>query len=142
MAALGRVIIAHTLPHMRAAFAAAQETGRPLTLQTATGALRFAGAQYLLSLFTKAQAEYPEVAAILILNCDDAGAETVSAMRIGHTHIRSSAPAPLRGRLVDIAGQLGVAVVQGEPEAALDLRYTYRVEEACRGWLLEMPGLE
>lgn len=131
-----RVIIAHTLAHMREAFAAAQELQKPLVLQTATGALLFAGAQYLLTMFQKAQAEHPGVRAILILDCGDAGAETVSAMRIGHTHIRSEATEPLRSKLVDIAQQLGIVVVEGST-SALDLRYTYRVGEACRTWLSE-----
>ena len=136
MVSFGRVIIAHTLAHIREAFAAAQELGTPLILQTATGALRYAGAQYLLTMFHKAQSEYPQVRATLILNCDDAGAETVSAMRIGHTHIRSSASEGLREKLVDIAKQLGVIVVEGE-FAALDLRYSYRLNEACKKWLIE-----
>ncbi|MBY0407713.1 MAG: hypothetical protein K2Q01_08470, partial [Rickettsiales bacterium] len=61
-------------------------------------------------------------------------AETVSAMRTGHTHIRSTAEEPLRAKLMDIAGQLGVSVVEGTP-AALDLRFTYYVANACREWL-------
>jgi len=134
MAALGRVIIAHTLAHTRAAFGAAQAVQTPLVLQTATGALRFAGGQYLLSLFQKVQNEFPDVKALLILECDDAGAETVSAMRIGHTHIRSSAPDALRVKLVDIAQQLGVVVADDVPEV-LDLRFTYYVDDACKKWL-------
>jgi fructose/tagatose bisphosphate aldolase len=129
-----RVIITHTLAHMREAHEAARSLNTPLVLQTATGALRFAGAQYLLSMFAKARAEFPDVASILILNCDDAGAETISAMRIGHTHIRSSAAEQTRAKLVDIARQLGVTVVEGDYEA-LDLRYSYRVREACVQWL-------
>ena len=134
MAVFERVIIAHTLAHMRAAFGAAQAVQVPLVLQTATGALRFAGAQYLLAMFQKAQSEFPTVTAVLILNCDDAGAETVSAMRIGHTHIRTSAPAGLRVKLVDIAKQLRVTVVEGTPEV-LDLRFTYYLDDACKKWL-------
>ncbi len=140
MAAAGRVIIAHTLVHMREAFAAAHTLHTLLVLQTATGALRFAGAQYLLTMFQKAQAEFPAVRAVLILNCDDAGAETVSAMRIGHTHIRSSAPEILKAKLADIAQQLGVVMVEGVFEA-LDLRYTYKPAEACEKWLKEKAAV-
>lgn len=134
MGMFGRVIIAHNLAHMRAAFIAAHEAHTDLVLQTATGALRYAGGQYLLTLFQKVQAEFSDVKAVLILECDDAGAETVSAMRIGHTHIRSSAVDALRKKLVNIAQQLGVVVVEGEYES-LNLRYSYRVEEDCKKWL-------
>lgn len=137
MAAYGRVIIAHTFAHMRDAFAAAQDVQAALVLQTATGALRFAGAQYLLTMYEKAHALYPQVEAKLVLNCDDAGAETVSAMRVGHKYLRSDAPEGLKAKLVDIAGQLGVVMVEGE-YAALDLRYTYDVSDACKKWLVAL----
>lgn len=131
-----RIVIVHSFMHARDALAAAQALHRPIALQSATGAIRFAGGQYLLTMFQKAHALFPDVKAIFILDCDDAGAETISAMRIGHTHIRSSAAPPTRAKLVDIAKQLGVVVVDG-PWEALDLRYSYDVPDACRKWLQE-----
>ena len=134
MADYGRVIIAHTLIHMREAFAAADALQKPLVLQTATGALRFAGAQYLLTMYDKAHALYPNVSSVLVLNCGDAGAETVSAMRIGHKHIRCSAPDMLKAKLADIAQQLGVEMVEAA-YVSLDLRYTFKVADECKKWL-------
>ena len=46
----------------------------------------------------------------------------------------SSAPEGLRVKLLDIAQQLGVTVVEGTPEA-LDLRFTYYLDDACKKWL-------
>ncbi len=137
MTDFGRVIIAHTLAHMREAFKVAHELEVPLVLQTATGALRFAGAQYLLTMYEKAHMNYPDVVATLILNCDDAAAETISAMRIGHAYVRSTAAGPTREKLKDIALQLGVVWVEGEFQA-LDLRYTYQVYVNCKLWLLPL----
>ena len=128
------VIIAHNLVHMREAHAAAQALGVPLVLQTATGALRFAGAEYLLTTYRKARTMYPGVDSLLILQCDDAAAETIHAMRSGHTHIRTSAPEPTRSKLVNIAGQLGIVVADGE-FSALDLVYEYDTRGACMKWL-------
>lgn len=134
MADAPRVIIAHNLVHMREAHAIAQELGVKLWLQTATGALRFAGAEYLLTTYRKAQALYPGVDSTLILQCDDAGAETIHAMRSGHTHIRTRAPEPTRGKLVNIAQQLGIVVMEGD-SPALDLLFEYDTRGACRKWL-------
>lgn len=134
MADASRAIVCHTLAHMRAAFAAAAELKKPLTIQTATGALRFAGAEFLLATFKKARAEFPGVEAVLVLQCDDYAADTLHAMRSGHTHFRSSAPEPTYGKLKNIAQKLGLSLLEGEVQA-LDLVYEYDAAKACRAWL-------
>lgn len=83
----------------------------PVTLQSAPDALLYAGALYLLQMYVQEKEAFPEVEARFILDCGKAGAEAVTAMRIGHTHIRTHAPEPLRDKLLDIAAQLGVTVM-------------------------------
>lgn len=136
MADLSRVIIAHHLFHMRDAHCAAHELGTPLTLQTAAGALRFAGAAFLLSAYKQAHDLFPQVQSVLILDCGDAAAHAIQAMRIGHTHVRLASAPPTRTKLEDIARQLGVNVVEGE-YSALDLAYAYPVADSCRKWLTD-----
>ena len=101
-------IIVHTIDDVRAAL---QNATTPVTLQTAPDAIFYAGSLYLLLMFQSAKAEFPDTEAILILDCSDAGAEAISAMQMGHTHIRSSAAEPLRTKLRDIARQLNVIMV-------------------------------
>lgn len=131
---LKRVIICHNLAHMRLAFSAAAELGKPLVIQTAEGALRYAGAEYLLATFEKAKAEAPQVAATLVLDCDTATADALHAMRQGIKHLRMNAPEPARSKLLDIAAQLGTVVLEGEFEG-LNLLYEYKADEACKRWL-------
>jgi len=102
-----KIVIVHTIDDVRAALRSAQG---PITLQSAPDAIFYAGSLYLLTMFQQAKAEFPDVGAIFILDCGDAGAETISAMQIGHTHIRTSAPQPLRAKLSDIAKQLDVTI--------------------------------
>ncbi len=87
-------------------------TSRHTVLQSAPDAIFYAGPLYLLSMFAGAKREFAHVDAIFILDCADAGAQAVSAMQMGHTHIKSSAPAPLRAKLQDIAAQLDVVFMQ------------------------------
>jgi hypothetical protein len=134
---LGRVIICHTLAHMRAAFTAAKEANVPLVIQTATGGLRFAGAEYLKETFRKAAEEFPGVEAVLVLQCDDYAADTVQVMRGGQVHIRSHAPEPTYAKLRSIAGQVGAVRVEGDVQA-LDLKFEYDPLRACRAWLLKV----
>lgn len=102
-------IIVHTLDDIRVALKAAGE--KTIILQSAPHAIFYAGELYLHTMFKQASAEFPNAKAIFILDCADAGAQAISAMRIGHTHIRSHAPEPLRAKLQDIANQLGVALL-------------------------------
>lgn len=132
--ALNRVIIVHNILHMRHAFAAAVKTNRPLILQSACGAIRFAGAEYLKECFAQAQLEHPAVDAHFIIDCDDAGAFTIQAMRMGHAYIRSNAPSPLKEKLFNIAQKLDVVVADGAYES-LDLIYEYDAYGACMKWL-------
>lgn len=128
-------IIIHSIDDARAAFKAASDLGVALTLQSAPHAIFYAGGLYLLTLFQQAQSEFPDVAAIFILDCGDAGAETVSAMHMGHKHIRSSALAPLFTKLHDIAQQLGVQVIT-TPFETIDIRHDHNPIQKSKEWLV------
>ena len=97
-------IIVHTIDDVRAALQADPSA----CLQSAPDAIFYAGGLYLLTMFRQAKAEFPGSDAIFILDCADASAEALAAMRMGHSHIRSAATEPLRAKLSDIAQQSGV----------------------------------
>lgn len=103
------IIIVHTLDDVRAALKTS--SGHTVIMQSAPDAIFYAGALYLLTMFQQASAEYPDCKATFILDCADSGAQAISAMQMGHTHIRSSAAAPLFAKLQDIANQLGVVLL-------------------------------
>jgi fructose/tagatose bisphosphate aldolase len=132
-----RVIIIHTLEHARAALEAASEARMPVIVQSAPDAIHYAGSLYLLTLFRQARHSVPDADAIFILDADAAAAEAISAMQMGHTHLRSNAQSGLAGKISDIAAQLGVVMIAGEYEA-LDLLRHHDAKEACRKWLLAL----
>lgn len=122
-----RVIIAHTIEHVRAALAASR--GKPVILQSAPDAVHYAGSLYLLRMFEQARQEHPDAEAIFILDCRDAGATAIEAMRAGHKHIR-----PSEAKIADIARNHGVTVHDG-PYEALDLHTVRDTKDACIKWL-------
>jgi len=133
---LARVVIVHTPDHVRAALEAASEPHTPITLQSAPHATAYAGSLYLKHMFTQVKMDFPQVDAIFILDCGDNGAESVAAMEMGHTHIRSSAPGALRTKLEDIAKQHHVTVAPPSFES-LDLHMLRDAKAACKKWLVE-----
>jgi len=129
-----RVVVVHTLEQAAAALAIAAELEKSIVLQSAPDAIFYAGALYLLKLFEQAQKSQPKAKAIFILNCGDARAEAISAMRMGHKHIRSNAAPELREKLASIAESHGITLHTG-PYEALDLLNVRNVKKACRDWL-------
>jgi len=125
-----RVLIVHTLEQATALLA----LNRPVMLQSAPDAIFYAGALYLLSMFREAQKQYPGSDAVFILDCADAGAETIDAIQMGHTHIRSSAPEPLLAKLADIAKQANVIFLDGAYES-LDVRHEHDIKAAALTFL-------
>jgi len=115
-----RLAIVHTLAQARFALETANSLHRPIILQSPPDAIFYAGSLYFLHLFEQAQKSCPKAEAQFILDCADAGAEAVEAMRIGHRHIRSNAPPTLCAKLKAIAAGLGVTFEEGTYEA-LDL---------------------
>lgn len=129
-----RVIVTHSLEDAVIALGVAAQLRKPVILQSPPEAIFYAGPLYLLKLFEQAQNACPNAEAIFILNCADAGAETISAMQMGHRHIRSHAAPELRRKLADIAGHHGVTL-HGGPFESLDLATVRDVKTACREWL-------
>jgi hypothetical protein len=129
-----KVIIVHNLEQAIVALTVAAGLKSLVVLQSAPEAIFYAGGLYLLKLFEAAKKEVPAADAIFILNCGDARAEVISAMQMGHAHIRSNAEPGLREKLVDIAAGHGVVLHTG-PFEALDLGAVKNVEKACRTWL-------
>ena len=88
------VIIIHTLEQAVTALKVTCELQQPIILQSAPDAIFYAGSLYVWNMFEQAQAQVPQANAIFILDCTDAGAETIAAMSVGHKHIRVHSPAP------------------------------------------------
>lgn len=129
-----RVIVIHTLEHAISALEVATECKKPAILQSAPDAIFYAGGLYLLKLFEQAQKACPDANATFILNCGEARAEAISAMQIGHKHIRSNAEPALRKKLADIANKHDITFHTG-PHEALDLLNVKDIKSACRAWL-------
>ncbi len=104
-------IVVHTLDDARAALKAAAESGQFVTLQSAPDAVLYAGSLYLLTLYRQACAEYPAAGSVFVLDCADAAAQALEAMRIGHTHIRIDAEPIVADKLRSAAEQLGVSII-------------------------------
>lgn len=130
------IIIVHTLKHVDAALGAAEETVKPVTLQSAPKAIFYAGSLYLLHMYEQAKKYHPRVSSRFILDCGDAGAEAIAAIQIGHKFLRSSAPPEIQEKLADIAHQAGAEMVAGDYEA-LDLLPLEDTKDACKEWLRE-----
>ena len=130
----GRVIIVHTFEHVLAALEAASELNRSVALQSAPDAIFYVGSLYLLNMFEQGGKQFPQVDAVFILDCGDAGAEAVGALQAGHRYIRSSAPEALRAKLADIAQSCGAAMMTG-PYTHFDLLRVHDAKAACKEWL-------
>ena len=135
MADRRKVIIVHTLAHAQAALEIAGNIGKPVTLQSAPGALGYAGSLYLLNLFTQAMQTNPNTDAICMLDCGDMTGYAIGAITDGHKHLRADMPPEVFSRLESIASQYGATLYTGQPKA-LDLELTADIREACRQWLL------
>jgi hypothetical protein len=101
--------IVHSLDDARKALAAGN--AQPVTLQSAPDAILYAGSLYLLTLYTQACAEFPDVKSTFILDCGEHGAQALEAMHIGHKHIRIRAASEMEKKIRSVAEQLGVDII-------------------------------
>ena len=92
-----------------AALKAAREAGTTPTLVTPENAASFYGAGYLAALQDKAQAEFPDVAFRLIVDCGDAPGHALACLRAGVKLISMRAP---NEKVADIARQMGAELVR------------------------------
>ena len=129
-----RIIIIHTLDQAIDALEVAQALNLAIILQSAPNAIFYAGGLYLFNLFEKAKRTFSNVAPVFILDCANAEAETMQALRIGHRHLRLDSRSNTWEKLVDIAAQYG-ATIHTEPYEALDLAQVEDTKSACKTWL-------
>lgn len=134
MAARARVVIVHSLPHARAALAAAGELKRAVVLRTAPGAAGYAGALYLKRVVEEALKNYAEVRAEVVIDCGEDPGLVLGALRIGWKAVCFTGPVRVRRKLADIAHGRGARLVHGRADA-LDLLDSSDPAAACRSWL-------
>lgn len=130
----GRAIIVHNLDHARAALAAAQDLGVPVTLATAPGASAYLGPAWLLQIAALARAEFPEVVCDLLLDCGERAGDVMAALREGVPCVVYDGPETAARKLEAIAEGHGAELVRNPPEA-LDLLHRADALKACREWL-------
>lgn len=135
MADLNRVVIIHTLDQAIAALTIAAELQRPITLQSAPGALEYAGSLYLLNLFEQAARAVPSADATFILDSGNDAALAIGAILDGHRILRPSLAAPLFQKLADIA-QNHRAQLCENPAKTLDIRHEHDLKTRLGEWLL------
>jgi hypothetical protein len=109
------VIIVHGLGDALAGLA----NGLPITLLSAPGAASGAGCGWWKALVAEAQAAYPAVACVDILDCADATGHALAALRIGLSRLVLWPEAPGRDVVVAAAAALGGFVLPAAPVATL-----------------------
>lgn len=92
-----------------AALLAARRSGTSPTLVTAHDAASFYGAGYLGALQERAQAEFPDVAFRLIVDCGDAPGHALACLRAG---VKLISMEPPNDKVADIARQMGAELVR------------------------------
>ncbi|MEZ5691940.1 MAG: hypothetical protein R3D71_09795 [Rickettsiales bacterium] len=103
-------IVIYTLSQAIEELKKAEESGEEIVLQSPPDAVYYAGSLYYLKLFEQAAVACPYSKAIFILDCADAGAEVIAAMRDGHKNIRVNPDSPFRDKLISIAGKYGTNI--------------------------------
>lgn len=133
-------ILIHSLADARAALAAADSLGVPLTLASAPGAAGYAGPAWFGEVVAAARSEQPNVPMIAVLDCSDAPGHVMAAVRWamaagGEPFVLRFTGDPARETaLREIAGAAGLRLIR-ELEPGLDLRSARDPVEACRTWL-------
>ena len=92
-----------------AALQAARANGTSPVLIMPEGAASFYGAGYLGALQERAEAEFPDVAFELIVDCSDAPGHALACLRAG---VKTISMEPLNDKIADIARQMGAELVR------------------------------
>jgi 1-aminocyclopropane-1-carboxylate deaminase/D-cysteine desulfhydrase-like pyridoxal-dependent ACC family enzyme len=103
------VILVRDWRTTEAALQAARAEGTSPVLITPEGAASFYGAGYLGALQERAEAEFPDVAFELIVDCGDAPGHALACLRSGVKRISMSEP---NDKIADIARQMGAQLVR------------------------------
>jgi hypothetical protein len=109
-------IVVHGWRHVQAAL----QPGLPVTLVSAPGAALYAGCGWWRALIGAAHAAYPRTRLCDILDCADAPARALEALRIGQRVLVLRARVPGREEVERIAAGCGARLL-AEPPDALDL---------------------
>ena len=88
-------IIIHSLADARAALAAAQALKSPVVLASAAAAGGYAGPAWFRAVVDQARAEFPDVAATVVLDCGDEAGTVLAALQHGFTRVRTRAASVL-----------------------------------------------
>jgi len=92
-----------------AALQAARANGDAPTLVTPPNAASLYGAGYLGALQARAQAEFPDVAFRLVVDCGDAPGHALACLRAG---VKLISMDPMNDKIADIARQMGAELVR------------------------------
>ena len=103
------VILVSDWRSTEAALQAAREHKTSPVLITSERAASFYGAGYLGALQERAEAEFPDVAFELIVDCGDAPGHALACLRAGVKRISMSEP---NDKIADIARQMGAELVR------------------------------
>ncbi|MFZ5779731.1 MAG: hypothetical protein ACOY4R_05940 [Pseudomonadota bacterium] len=103
------VILVRDWRSTAAALQLAREGRIAPVLVTPEGAASFYGAGYLAALQERAEAEFPDVAFELIVDCSDAPGHALACLRAGVKRISMREP---NAKIADIARQMGAALVR------------------------------
>lgn len=128
--------IIHDLQHAITALKVAEQLDIPVILISAPGAARAGGAGWWRALIAQARAAVPAATATTsILDCADEPGTALAAIREGVEAIAISVPDPGFERLVDIAGQSGVAILPIAWDTACDLAGSNDPQGDCENHL-------
>lgn len=127
----GVAVIFHTVSHLSAALAVAEQTGKPITLLTPPGGAGYAGAGFYRRLLDRGFSAHPDARFRCLLDCGSDAALALQALREGWTDIVFSGPAPASTKIENVATGLG-ARVHPQPPSAIDLLSAEDAETACR----------
>ena len=132
-------IVVHEFSHAVAALTAAQAHNRPITILSAMGAVRSAGAGWWRELVTQAGANVPDQAAEWILDCGDEPGMALAALREGVQAIALDAGEPIWSRVAQIAVQCDASVLRIDRAGALDLADSNNPQRDCYLYLSNTP---
>lgn len=130
----GKTVVVHSLEHARAALAAADGLGVPVTLISAEGAAGTLGPLVFKSIVEQARAAHPGVEAEAILDCADRPGHAAAALRAGFAKLRFAGRSKAAAALCGMAADSGAEILARRPRA-LDLAGEADPEAACRAWL-------
>ena len=125
-----REIVIHSLAQAVAALRAAKAIGVPVTLASAPDAALQTGPAWFKEVIATAIEAQPGVAVTSILDCGDAPATVMAALRLGITRLRFAGSDAVRAKLQAMGAEFASA-----PSAALDLLNTRDPEAVCRVFL-------